>query len=342
MKKFIFLLLGILFFFCTKSEGVYFLKLRAAHNPEYLRIVLEGDESDIREAIVNQKGSDIRIKFPHGDIIMSAEKEMIPYRIDKSIILLSPGAFKSFKVFTLRNPGRLVIDVYPRRQEKETTGLIERLRNKWRESAQPFFRPEAQRSMPRKKEVQFVVIDPGHGGYETGIVTDKHIEKNVVLDIARMLGSLINRGQRQGFLTRESDQFMSLGERTDFAHGKRADIFLSIHIGNHPGTVLYTPVIAEQVPYEIKKYLFSGGQEDYLGESLVLRDIMRQTLREDFNAEEVSSVPLPYSILSDIEAAALLIELPSFAKADYTENYRIQMANTIYRALSSYGERSTD
>ena len=76
-----------------------------------------------------------------------------------------------------------------------------------------------------------VVIDPGHGGHDTGTIGPGGLmEKDLVLDVARRLGALIT--QRLGsevVYTRSDDTFIPLEERTRIANDKKADLFLSIH-----------------------------------------------------------------------------------------------------------------
>lgn len=76
-----------------------------------------------------------------------------------------------------------------------------------------------------------VVLDPGHGGHDTGTVGPGGLEeKALVLDVAQRLGALIT--QRLGsevVYTRSDDTFVPLEARTALANEKRADLFLSIH-----------------------------------------------------------------------------------------------------------------
>ncbi len=76
-----------------------------------------------------------------------------------------------------------------------------------------------------------MVIDPGHGGHDTGTIGPTgFMEKELVLDVAHRLGALIT--QRLGsevVYTRSDDTFIPLEERTNIANDKKADLFLSIH-----------------------------------------------------------------------------------------------------------------
>ena len=76
-----------------------------------------------------------------------------------------------------------------------------------------------------------VVIDPGHGGHDTGSIGPGGLmEKELVLDVAHRLGALITqRLASEVVYTRADDTFIPLEERTHIANDKKADLFLSIH-----------------------------------------------------------------------------------------------------------------
>lgn len=81
-----------------------------------------------------------------------------------------------------------------------------------------------------------VVIDPGHGGHDTGTNGPTGLtEKDLVLDVSRRLGALIE--ERMGsevIFTRTDDTFIPLEQRPQIANEKRADLFLSIHANSSP------------------------------------------------------------------------------------------------------------
>jgi N-acetylmuramoyl-L-alanine amidase len=76
-----------------------------------------------------------------------------------------------------------------------------------------------------------IVIDPGHGGHDTGTVGPSGLqEKDLVLDISMRLKSLIEeRLEGEVILTRTEDVFVALEERTAIANHTQADLFISIH-----------------------------------------------------------------------------------------------------------------
>ncbi len=78
--------------------------------------------------------------------------------------------------------------------------------------------------------IDLIVIDPGHGGEDTGAKGPGGVlEKEVVLEISKKVAEALRDKGFKVVLTREEDIFIPLGERTAFANRKGADLFISIH-----------------------------------------------------------------------------------------------------------------
>ena len=76
-----------------------------------------------------------------------------------------------------------------------------------------------------------IVIDPGHGGHDTGTIGPHGLrEKDLVLDVGLRLKALLERKtDAEVVMTRHDDTFIPLQERTAIANQKAADLFISIH-----------------------------------------------------------------------------------------------------------------
>ncbi|HEV2304333.1 MAG TPA: N-acetylmuramoyl-L-alanine amidase [Candidatus Acidoferrales bacterium] len=100
---------------------------------------------------------------------------------------------------------------------------------------------DGERSLTRALglKINRIVIDPGHGGHDTGTIgPGPHplMEKNICLDIALRLGKLIHKKLpgAQVIYTRTTDVFVPLEERTAIANQAKADLFISIHANSSP------------------------------------------------------------------------------------------------------------
>ncbi len=83
--------------------------------------------------------------------------------------------------------------------------------------------------------VQKIVIDPGHGGKDPGAMAFGLKEKDIVLRIAKELAIVLQKDIGcEVILTRDDDTFIPLEERTAIANTQEADLFVSLHINAHP------------------------------------------------------------------------------------------------------------
>ena len=80
--------------------------------------------------------------------------------------------------------------------------------------------------------IKRIVIDPGHGGHDTGTISANGMrEKDLVLDVGRRLRAYIknNYPDIEVIMTRDTDRFVALEERTAIANSRSADLFISVH-----------------------------------------------------------------------------------------------------------------
>jgi len=95
-------------------------------------------------------------------------------------------------------------------------------------------KPDKKRIVPLRI-FRSVIIDAGHGGKDPGAVGKSGIyEKDVVLDIAKRLKTILKKHGLKVSMTRTRDKFVSLKERTEMASKNRSDLFISIHANANP------------------------------------------------------------------------------------------------------------
>ena len=69
---------------------------------------------------------------------------------------------------------------------------------------------------------------------------------------------------------------------------------------------------------------------------------MQNALSKEFASEMIVVRSLPYSIHSNVEAAALMIEFPSFEDASYINEFKTELARAIYNGIYIYEEITTE
>jgi len=174
------------------SSPVEFLSKRLS-NPDRLYF-------DLKNSKISKE---INTTLPVGDGILKTVRAG-QFSKDTVRVVLDLEEIKDFKAFVIEDPAKLIIDVYGRKPVKTHDAA---------------------------SNVITIVLDPGHGGHDPGAVGPKGLsEKDVVLDIGLKLKKLLSKKKDINvFITRETDVFVRLEDRTAFANSKHADLFVSIH-----------------------------------------------------------------------------------------------------------------
>ncbi|MEP6957843.1 MAG: N-acetylmuramoyl-L-alanine amidase [Nitrospirota bacterium] len=215
--------------------------LRTASSPGFTRLVLDLDAKTRPGKYPQLQAEGITIEIPNATLGPSAMTKLAAGKIAKPFIItqtsertvevsLPAGSFQSYKVLTLANPYRVVIDIVPPSEPVTVPAIEPSL-----DLAVPPSTPP-QPVQPRSRSFKTIVIDPGHGGKDPGAHGQRGTEeKDITLKVALKLRDLLNKqaGVRV-LMTRERDQFVELEDRAKFANGQEADLFISIHVNSHP------------------------------------------------------------------------------------------------------------
>ena len=147
------------------------------------------------------------------------------YRASTVRVVLDLDSMKDYKVFTFSEPFRIIVDVKGDRKEEITASrdVIETAKPEPVEKAKPAnFKPG---------RIRRIVVDPGHGGHDPGAMSPSGTrEKDIVLQIGLKLAQKIREDLGiDVVMTRSTDVFIELQERTAIANKVGADLFVSIH-----------------------------------------------------------------------------------------------------------------
>jgi N-acetylmuramoyl-L-alanine amidase len=236
------------------EEGLAVVEdLRFWSNPNYTRVVIYTDrDTDFTHRLLKKDptldkpprlfvdlsnstmGSGVQKTIPINDDLLS-DARAARNTLDSVRVVVDIKSFDTYKVFSLKDPFRIVIDVWGGNGAAKASG------GRPAGPAEPA--PDAfidkTRKMPRgalAKQlalgVRRVVIDPGHGGKDfgaPGFFPGVH-EKDVALEIAkRVARKLREELGLEVMLTRNDDRYLTLEERTAFANTRNGDLFVSIH-----------------------------------------------------------------------------------------------------------------
>jgi len=141
-----------------------------------------------------------------------------------------------------------------------------------------------------------VMIDPGHGGYDPGTQSSAGaMEKDLALRIAARLKAALEARGIRAELTRSSDVFISLAERTRIANRAAADLFVSIHLNSSPDVnttgieVYYLNNTTDRATIRLAR-MENAGADGYGAPDASNLNYILTDLRQNYKASEAASL----------------------------------------------------
>jgi len=214
-----------------------------------------------------------------------------------------------------------------------------------------------------------IVIDAGHGGHDTGTIGPNGLlEKDVVLDVAKRLGRLLeSRLGAEVIYTRQDDTFIPLETRTAIANRERADLFISIHANSSHdadarGVETYylnftsSPealevaarenAVSEKSIHELQDLVKKIALKDKIDESREFAGDVQESLYgglalNNAGIRNRGIKKAPFIVLIGANMPSILAEIsfvsnPTDERRLETSEHRQRIAESLYRGVSKY------
>jgi N-acetylmuramoyl-L-alanine amidase len=329
---------------------------------------------------VSQSGREVLVRLQSGTLSTPAHElgkgiveRIAPDREGKVLQVALGDRFRKMEMLKLRNPERLVLVLRGDRQDVPSPAPL---------AAGPGLPPEpapgppelpggtGPREMPEKTPaLDVVVLDPGHGGGDTGaIAAAGQTEKDVSLALAQKLAPLLEAQGLKVVLTRTGDSTVSLRQRTALANFNQADLFLSIHLNASPAagargpevyfmsrdaTDLWASELAAKENLDGEAPVSGGGlnlvlwdmaQTAYLVESAFLAETIQQNLNTLMGTASRSVRQAPFAVLEGARMPAVLVEVAFLTHAEDLRkvndpSFQDQVVQGLSQAVSAFKER---
>ncbi|WP_353684187.1 N-acetylmuramoyl-L-alanine amidase [Thermodesulfovibrio sp. 3907-1M] len=308
----------IIFFILSTAfaqEDTHKIVLKYGKHQDFYRFVLVCEKPEITYSINVNLLNDGKIKLSftapfdiefEGKILSQQDKikDLKIFKNEGSFIIGTSNISK-IKVSRYESPSRLVIDAFlgePSEEEKIKSASI--------------------------------LIDPGHGGQDSGIKEKNSSEKELVLYISKEIASRLAQKGIKAFLTRATDEDISLKKRLKIQNALKPALFLSVHLSSRDFFVIYTSAKKINISKDDPSKIFL--KEDSLVQTFVKK------IKEKFS-EPVYTEKLPATLLKEASAPALMIEVPKralFSDKSYVnkvvdvlvqgtlENFKIKLQKT--------------
>ncbi|HET7209816.1 MAG TPA: N-acetylmuramoyl-L-alanine amidase [Terriglobales bacterium] len=214
-----------------------------------------------------------------------------------------------------------------------------------------------------------IVIDPGHGGHDTGTIGPNGLEeKNLVLDVARRLGKLLEvRMGADVVFTRDDDTFIPLETRTAIANRQQADLFISVHANSSRdpdarGVETYylnftsnadalevaarENAVSDKSIHELQDLVKKIALKEKIEESHEFASDVQRSLHKGLAVKspglrDRGVKKAPFIVLIGANMPSILAEIsfvsnPTDARKLQTPEYRQRIAESLYRGISKY------
>lgn len=229
--------------------------LRFWSNPEYTRIVINASgERNYSHRLLKKDptinkpfqrlyidiektrlGKNVAAHIPINDNLLNQARagQYLPHTVR---VVVDIKSFENYKIFSLKDPFRIIIDVWG----TGSNGSPEQPIAQKDPDKRPFKTSRITTDNLKSSDiarqlalgVRKIIIDPGHGGPDPGApgyikgVWEKDIVLKLALNLAKKLRTRLNCTVE---LTRSTDKRLTLEERTAIANTQRADLFISLH-----------------------------------------------------------------------------------------------------------------
>src|SRR6059058_5515877 len=222
------------------------------------------------------------------------------------------------------------------------------------ERAKSAAEPRAAQPSAAPGSFAVVVLDPGHGGQDSGAMCGGVLEKDLTLDVARRIDRLLNSEGIATLMTRVGDTYVSLADRAAFANRVRNCIFVSIHFNedNQPvasGVETYYAghqitagsLLASWLPFLWRPLSDSPNPESQNLAGLIQASLVARTRSVDRGTQARQ-----FFVIANVTSPAVLIEGGFLTNKEdisklATEDYRNQIAAAVADGILRYRDAAS-
>lgn len=396
LKRFCFVLLCVMFWCAQANAAVSVQNMRIGNQADGARVVFDinksvnyrvfllngpkravvdlddADISSLKTKVSNQviansrvgkmSGNDKRIVFDLSRPAVVKKAFLIPPQGGQNWRLVIDLAMTSESVFNSKIGNKYVIT-------NNTTFAPKEEKSSWWSFGSS---DDDQKAVTKINRKRVIVLDPGHGGKDPGAIGAyaKTYEKNITLAMGKELKQLLQNKGYVVYLTRETDIFIPLRQRTKIAQKYKADLFMSIHADsaqnrNATGLSVYTlsdtasdkeaAALAEREnkadiiggidlggnTKEVNDILISLSQTDTRNKSSKYATYLVQEMSKSVKLVKNTHRFAGFAVLKAPDVPAALLEMGYLSNRTEeanlrTSSYRRKLAEAVARSVDKY------
>lgn len=181
---------------------------------------------------------------------------------------------------------------------------------------------------PADKSIgNIVVLDAGHGGYDSGAVYGGYNEKDVTLDITRKVQEYLTAAGINVYMVRSEDRFVALAERVEVSNAVNPKIFVSIHVN---------AIATNPQMHGLQTYYYSNAGRQ-------LGSVIHKQLLQDVQMPDQKLRHANFWVIKFTNAPSVLLELGFMTNVEerkklVKDSYQHDLAKSIARGIINYLE----
>src|ERR1043166_600993 len=227
----------------------------------------------------------------------------------------------------------------------------------FQQEKQPAIRTQSKPKRPAvPKPFAVVVLDPGHGGQDSGAMCGGEMEKDLTLDVARRIDRLLDAEGIATLMTRLGDTYVSLADRAAFGNRVRDSIFVSIHFNedNKPvASGVETYYAAHQIASAFAlaswlPFLARPPSDSPKPESQSLASFIKEALVARTRSVDRGTQTKQFFVIANVTSPSVLLEggfltnkedVSKLASEDYRDQLAAAVADGILRYRNATSQR---
>jgi N-acetylmuramoyl-L-alanine amidase len=214
----------------------------------------------------------------------------------------------------------------------------------WLQLSLPISKPQPDiQTLATEEPFAVVVLDPGHGGQDSGTTKAGMVEKELALDVAHRVERFLQAQGMATLLTRSDDTYVSLADRAAVANAQPNCVFISIHFDSArpAATGVETYYATHQILW--LPFLQPASLESANAESQSLAAFIQEALVTRTQAVNRGTSPQQFFVIANVRHPAVLVEGGFLTNADEmnklgTDDYREEIAAAISDGVIRYRE----
>ena len=315
--------------------------VRIGKHADFVRIVFTTDNEFAQKAsVVLTVNNTIKVSFPSPATINAPPKGVLKndltYDLSKDVkitvigntCMMAVENIYDITVSKLSSPARLIIDAHTGRSSQKPSPDEIKPPSPIVKGAQEGVKSAVDEALTA---FQSFAIDAGHGGQDSGLRDKNFTEKDIALSVAKDIAAALTKKGKKVFMTRKSDQPLSLKRRTKFSNSKSPDMFISIHISPANDIVVYSAPGKAVTHQKGPKPESTKKTNTEIDRNIAAA--MTRNLKNDLNIN-ARHEELLLPLIAALNSPAILIELPNPEKFKYDKKTRELLINSIFMGMA--------